>query len=87
MLKHDWTEAAKKIAGNSGSRIYQKSLAPIEAERITLFHSTGTYENNEENVTTCKYPPITDYFKPSYIGAWNRPCKFDIYLTRIVSVM
>jgi len=86
MLKHDWTEAAKRIVGNSRN-IYRKSLAPIEAGRITLFHCTETCENNEENVTTCKYPPITDYFRPSNIATWNRSCKFGIYLTRIVSVM
>jgi hypothetical protein len=61
MLKHDWTEAAKRTVGIS-RYFYQKSLALIEAGRITLFHWTGTYENNEENVTTCKYPHITDYF-------------------------
>jgi hypothetical protein len=62
-MKHDWAEAAKRIVGNS-TYSYQKSLAPIEAGRITSFHWTGTCENNEENVTTCEYPPITDYFRP-----------------------
>jgi len=62
MLKHDWTEAAKRIVGYP-TYSYRKSLAPIEAGRITLFHWTLTCENSEENVTTCKYPPITRLFQ------------------------